>query len=161
MVDKASLYRDFKKSELLAICSELELKASADDTAIKIVDRIVTDIDEKGLPEPSESSKLLREFMLTAEYIDEYGNVIEEGTGAQIIEAQPVQEEAAKVPQLPTCYGLNDERDPACHKCKVARDCHVQRIKNRPECFGKMFDKNAVECQVCIEASACQTEILS
>lgn len=158
MVDIASLYRDFSKPELLKICKELELTAQPTENTRKLVDKIVTDIETNGLPEPSQSSKLLFEFMLTGEWIDAKGQVPEEGLSEEEIEVIPTdadQEECTQELSKPTCFSLHDDRDPACRKCKVAADCAKARISSRPACYGKLFDNRTVECQACIEAVFC------
>jgi len=96
------------------------------------------------------------EFLYVAEYIDDEGNLLEEEEDEQIEDVSTQVEEAKEVDQTPPdCYTFADERDPACKKCKLVRECVLARIDNRPLCFGQFFDDTAEECKVCIEAPLC------
>lgn len=150
----ASLYKQFNKSEVIEIAGELELKTKVTQSAKVMTNMILDDLNDEGVPE--ECSDLMNEFLYAAEYIDEDGDLIEEEEDEQIIKSGNVLvEDAEEIDQVPDCYTFADERDPACKKCKLVRECVLARIDNRPVCFGQFFDDKVEECKACIEAPLC------
>ncbi len=153
-VDVATLYKEFNKSEILEIAKELELKAKVTQSAKVMTNMILENLNAEGVPE--KCSELLDEFLYVAEYIDDDGNLLEEEEEDEQIEDDSTQvEEAEVIIQEPDCFTFADERDPACKRCKLVRECVVARIDNRPACFGQYFDDTSEECKVCIEAPLC------
>jgi hypothetical protein len=112
-------------------------------------------LDTNGIPEDlTLTSDLLFEFLVTAEIITESGDLVEHNK--EVVKEEPVPEAAAPTPDVkPECYGYEDDRDPACNKCKLQVECRQVRIANRPDCFGKLYETVAPECAVCIEAPFC------
>jgi len=130
----------FSKPELLEVAKELDLESKSTDQARNIIRNIISDLDKQGIPDEEECSDLMYEFLVAAEFIE-----VEE-------EEEPDEVEPIK---LPECFGFEDNKDPACGKCRVKDQCIKERTANRPECFGLLFSKNAEECRVCLEASFC------
>ena len=153
--DYSSLYRDFMKAELLSIAESLDLDTSSETTSKVLVKRIMQNLIDEGVPEIEECSDLMYQFLVAAEVIDADGNLIE---GETIEEADAVAEETSEseAENVPPCYGFEDDRDPACEKCKVQIACRKLRIRQRPPCFGKLFEVNDENCKVCIEAPFCK-----
>jgi hypothetical protein len=145
------LYKQFNKSEVIKIARELELEVKVSQSAKTVTNMILDNIDELGVPDES-SSDLMNEFLYVAEYIDSDGEIIEEEEDDKI---EDVVVQVIDPDQVPDCYTFADERDPACKRCKLVRECVLARIDNRPECFGQLFDERAEECKACIEAPLC------
>ena len=140
----------FVKSEILMVAKELGLKkVSAELNTKAIIELILNDIDENGVPEPKDSSDMMIEFLTSAEILDSDGNIINE------VESEPEQEDILP-DKLPECFGFVDLRDPASKICSVQSHCMKRRTSNRPPCFGLLFDKNDANCQECLEALACR-----
>ena len=152
-VDVATLYKEFNKSEIIKIAKELDLAVKVSQSAKVITNAILADINKEGVPD-IDSSELMDEFLYVAGYIDDDGNLKEEDD-EQIEDVSTQVNEVEEVDQKPDCFTFADERDPACKKCKLVRECVVARIDNRPACFGQFFDDTAEECKVCIEAPLC------
>ena len=152
-VDVATLYKEFNKSEIIKIAKELDLAVKVSQSAKVITNAILADINKEGVPD-IDSSELMDEFLYVAGYIDDDGNLKEEDD-EQIEDVSTQVNEVEEVDQKPDCFTFADERDPACKKCKLVRECVVARIDNRPACFGQFFDDAAEECKVCIEALLC------
>jgi len=153
----ASLYKQFNKSEVIEIAGELELKTKVTQSAKVMTNMILDDLNDEGVPE--ECSELMNEFLYAAGYIDEDGDLIEEEEDEQIEDVSTQIEDVEEVDQVPDCYTFADERDPACKKCKLVRECVLARIDNRPVCFGQFFDDKVEECKACIEAPLCSQAI--
>lgn len=151
-MDSKTLCKQFDKDEIFQIAKELGLEVQAVDRAIVVMEMVLTDIEENGIPETEECSDLMFEFLVNAEYVDEEGNVLGEEAEAQ--EAEKIEEETAK----PKCYSFADNRDPACKRCKLLDSCMKVRITNRPPCFGLLFDRNDAECIACLESPFCKIE---
>lgn len=131
--------QQFTKTELLEISKELKLDHRSGDLAKDILDDILEDLDDNGIPDETKCSDLMLEFLIAAEYVDE----------------EDADEEVEEI-KLPECFGFQDSRDPACAKCRVQDKCIVERTANRPECFGLLFSQSAEECKVCLEAAYCK-----
>lgn len=149
------LVSDFSKKEILAIAEELDLEFSSRVRSSEIVNSILEDMDENGIPVSDECSELLTEFLIAAEYIDDGGNVVEDGGDEDSKEGSDEKEEEMPA-EPPPCFGFADERDPACKRCNAYSVCMEERLATRPECFGRLFSAVAEECKVCIEASPCE-----
>jgi D-alanyl-D-alanine carboxypeptidase len=155
-VDVATLYKEFNKSEIIEIAKELELETKVTQSAKVMTNMILDDLNDEGVPE--ECSELMNEFLYVAGYIDDDGDLLEEEEDEQIEDVSTQVDEvkeAEEVDQKPDCFTFADERDPACKKCKLVRECVLARVDNRPLCFGQFFDDTAEECKVCIEAPLC------
>lgn len=135
--------RQFTKQEVLRVAEELGIQVEEGERSSAIVERLIT-VDPTTLV--GKVSELMYEFLVTAEVIDEKGNVI-------IKEVKPLQEEQIKQP----CFAYADKRDPACQKCKIYDACAKQRIATRPRCYGMVdiFDRRNEECTLCIEMAGC------
>jgi len=99
---------------------------------------------------------LLFEYLVAAEIIDEDGNLI----GEVETDAKPAEQSVPKE-NMPPCYGFEDDRDPACKRCKVAQSCRTTRVESRPACFGKLYAEHDENCMACIEAPFCKIEVLA
>lgn len=140
------VYTQFKKGELLEIAKELDLNLAVSVRSKEIVEAVFADFKENGLPEPDSVSDMLFEFLVSAEFIDENGNVLSDEQG---------EEGAIDDADLPVCFSFADERDPSCKECRVLVLCGKERIKNRPPCYGKLYLATDEQCKACIEALPC------
>jgi len=146
-----NLLKQFSKEEILAVAQELGLKVKLSDRASLVLEMIQGDIEANGVPETDECSDLLFEFLFNADIIDEDGNTVGEKEAIEESEETAVEVEVVK----PECFSFADRRDPACNRCRLLEECAIVRIRNRPACYGRLFDKGAEECKVCIEAPFC------
>jgi len=156
MLKSSEILQEFNKSELLEILQELGIVYEIHTMARDLIQSILNDLNESGLPDPlneKECSELLYNFMWIAGYIDEDGNILNEEEEADNEIKKPVKEE-----QLPPCWGFEDDRDPSCNRCKLQDLCRQQKINTKPECFGRLYDMSAHECQMCLVASYCKIE---
>ena len=138
--------KDFSKEELLGISKELELGLRINTMARDIIQSVLDDLDENGVPEDEDCSDLLYDFLVATGYVEDdeedmEGEYAKGGNEGEIDE--------------PECFGWADKRDPACKKCSWLASCVKERVETRPECFGLLFDTTDPECGVCIEASSC------
>lgn len=154
MIEVNDLISQFDKDEILKVAGELGLLFKIGDRSSVLMEMILKDIDENGVPDTGECSDLMFEFLVNAEIVDEDGKIIEE-----VVSGDKTEEPAMLEQEVPECYSYADERDPACNRCKLMIDCMKVRISNRPECFGRLFDRNAEECKVCLEAPFCMKVI--
>jgi hypothetical protein len=149
------LYSDFTKEELLKISKEFGLNHKMSDKAKVIVSDILQfAVGKKPNTAKKRMSDLTYEFLLSAEIINEDGDYIEKSEEKEVEISTP-KEEAEAEEKLPECFGAADREDPACMKCKVLEICEKKRIKNRPICYGKKYDKMSPECEICIESDTC------
>lgn len=153
-IDVSDLLRDFTKKEIMTVAGELELVI--DDTrqvrgARGVVASILHDLEQNGVPEMGDSSDLMLEFLVSAEFIDDDGNLLEQAQST-ITETETEEVKEHK------CFGYYDVRDPACKRCTHESSCSEAREDSRPECFGVMFLLSDPECDSCIEANACRQE---
>lgn len=142
--------RQFKKAELLEVSRDLGLKIPMTDRASDILQAIDADLREKGVPEFNDASDLIAEFLVTAEFCDERGNLV---TNKPQPKGGKSQEESK-----PKCYAYYDlsGHDPACRKCSSKVTCEAATKAARPPCFGLSFDAQADECRVCILSNLCR-----
>ena len=147
------LHKEYSKDELLQLCEQLDIpKFSMTDTSKALIDKINEDLDTNGVPTDEDCSDLLYNYLCDAGYI-EGEEVDEEPELEQVIEVEPMLE------NLPDCYGFADDRDKACKICRVFAQCMEERTMIREQelpCFGKLFDANAEECGMCLEAGPCR-----
>jgi len=143
------LHKEFRKSELFDIADELDLDVEEGLRSLELSDLLVEDIETNGVPEPEECSDLMFEFLVVAGFVDEDGEIIE------YVEEEEETEEI-NYEEMPECFSLADDRDPACNRCKVFEICMKERIANRPKCFGRLYSPNAEECKNCLEALYCK-----
>lgn len=155
----------YKKKEIQEIAEELlEEEPELSVSKAGLIEQILDDLDENGIPDTSESdncSELLYDFLIEAGYIDADGNVIpfDEEVGDEGQEGQEEDDEyEGDVDDVPECYGFADSRDPACKKCLQYDDCVKVRISNRPDCFGILYNATEAECNVCLESSSCKIQ---
>jgi hypothetical protein len=155
-----SLIRDFKKSELIDVAKELGfIKAVPEQKASEWVKAIMDDLYSNGVPDFSDCSNILAEFLVAAEIYDDQGNLLQEEEAS---EPEPKKSSKAIKPVvetnveiMPECYRYYDENDPACKRCKLANQCKEDQKGILPKCFGNQYDPKAPECQVCIVAFMC------
>jgi|WetSurMetagenome_2_1015567.scaffolds.fasta_scaffold114399_3 hypothetical protein len=156
MFDKqliADLYSDFTKEELLNISKEFGLNHQLSDKAKDIVqDLLQHAVDKKPNTAKRRMSDLAYELLLAAEIINEDGEYVFKPSEKKV-EISATKEEVEE--KLPECFGAADKEDPACMRCKVLEACEKKRIKNRPVCYGKGYEKSSAECEICIEAVTC------
>ena len=152
ITDYSTLYRDFTKSELLDIAESLGLTIG-ETTSKMLVKLIMQEMIDNGVPDITDCSETILEFLVAAEITDIDGNFLDETQEESDLIPELDEQEPTNVPQ---CYGFEDARDPACNKCTVQQECRKQRMINRPPCFGKLFEVNDENCKVCIEAPFCK-----
>jgi len=138
-----NVVRRFGKPTIVALARELGLAVDPSQSAVGMVESIRAALDANL---PDEMSEELFDLCVAWGYIDEDGNVIfpDEAT-------DEIKEEVER----PDCYGYCDMKDPACYRCKISTECMQERVKARPDCFGKYYDKASEECKQCIEALDC------
>lgn len=156
----SSLAKEFRKRELCDICEELELEISISQHSLVIIEKIIADLDNNGIPEFDDCSELMQEFLISSGYTDEEGNIIPEDEDTDESEEEESIEE---ILEEPDCFKLSlaDDRDPSCKRCRLLSQCMVNRIANRPGCFGILWDKNNEECKVCLELYPCGVKFQS
>lgn len=142
------------KKNLLEIAETL----SIDDVELQtryseILDKIVEDCNENGVPDWEDCSKLLRQFLITAGITDSDGELITEESKEA---AEKTSEDSQDVGTYPECFGLADLRDPACNRCKVLELCMQRHQESLPPCYGKEYSDGAPECALCIENTKCK-----
>lgn len=150
----SEIARGFRKDELISLCQELGIEFELHEMSRDIVKKLISDLDVNGIPDPYECSELMFNFMFNLGYIDEEGNVLEDKE-AQPNEVENVKPEEPKV-KYPPCWGHEDERDPACRRCKVQQICREYTQSIRPVCFGKLFDSSSEDCKNCLVAGLCR-----
>lgn len=151
-----SVYKEFSKPEIVKICEELDIVVEPDDTKKVLVDVILEDLDENGVPEDDEMSELLWQFV---DYVyddeeDEEPEEIEETS-----EETPNRIELDVLAIDHHCFRFYEKRDPACGKCPIATVCEEERIRVRTEeleCFGKLYSASDEDCKNCLEAGPCR-----
>ena len=139
------------KRDLLDVISELSIPEP--DITMRysqLVDLIVQDCDKNSVPLWEDCSKLLRRFLMTAKITDENGELLT--TDSVEIPA----EESKESVEYPECFGLADQRDPACMRCKVFSECMEKHKNSLPPCYGKSYSDVAPECAICIERVSCK-----
>lgn len=154
------LYKYFSKPQLVLVCKELGVEISVTDPSKSISDKLLDDMLENGVPENDQCSPLLIKMLKSAGIMNEKGELVEV-VDEEVAEEIPTQEvesmlEESVTESVPDCYGFEDDRDPACQQCKYKEKCKVQRVNNRPPCYGKLYDETSDECKICIEASECK-----
>ncbi len=150
------IYTQFSKKELIDVARELEISVAGNETTRSLASIILKDLDENGIPENlDEISDGLFELLVTADFIDEDGNVVESSEDETAVPQDDIVE--MEIPDW-ICFSYADPRDPACNKCKLYNPCWQKRLTVRPECYGKRYSANEPECQVCIEAPYCKKE---
>jgi hypothetical protein len=154
------LYSEFTKGEIISMCEELEIKHSIDENSRVLVKKILENVEEEGVPEIDEMSDILLEFLVAAEICDENGELISQDDKPNKKGGEAKEEHKVDIIRdLPPCWGIGDDYDPTCAKCKMRKDCIELRISNRPKCFSVSYSRNAEECKVCIEAVPCQNSM--
>jgi len=150
---KEVIQENFGKRDLLDIVNELSIPdIELTVRYSEIVEAIVQDCNTNGVPEWEDCSKILRKFLITAKITDKVGELLEAST--ETVEEEP---EVGDI-EYPDCYGLADERDPACGRCKVVKMCMEKHKESLPPCFGKEYSSAAPECGICIEQTKCEEQ---
>lgn len=134
--------RQFKKVELAQVADEIGLKYDPSKSAKELAEALTNKLYSIATDDniDMELSDLAYEVAITAEIIDEEGELIEE---------------VVKV-ERKACFGFADVLDPNCKICPQLEDCKIERVRIRPACFGtaKRDEKNP-ECRICIEFFEC------
>lgn len=142
----------FSKKEIMSVAKELGLDAQPDDQKVQLVNEIVR-LGTRLSNDPNSDvdiSELAVSMLVTAEVIDEEGNPL----------VKEEDDSDVELPEnLPECWGYADDKDPACGKCIVMKQCMKLRISRRPQCFGELFSVHAPECIACLEAKFCKIEV--
>ena len=149
-----TIQQSISKSKILEIAKDLGLVVSPTDRTAILVDLILEDTEENGVPEFEEMSKDMLEFYCLAGIVNDKGEIIEES----VSDVEETLEEDSKEEQkkLPDCFGMADELDPSCKRCTVLQGCMKKRDSNLPECYGLLYERNDNECQLCIVATLCK-----
>lgn len=149
---KEAIQESLSKRDLLEIIDTLGIPdVEISERYSALLDKIVEDCDKNGVPEWEDCPKLLRNFLILAKITDK--------SGALISNSENPSKESAEVAEevdYPECYGLADLRDPACERCKLAKECHEKHKNSMPVCFGKSYSDGAPECELCIEKLSCK-----
>jgi hypothetical protein len=147
------IQENLTKRDLLDIIEELSIGDIELTTRYSaIIDAILKDCDDNGVPEWEDCSKLLRRFLMTAEITDKDGELITEKSSEKVDETSVTQD----IETYPECFGLADRKDPACNRCKVLEICLVKHKESLPPCYGKEYSDKAEECAICIENTVCK-----
>lgn len=148
----SEIVKRFGKVRLLRISKELvriseELGDESDLLDIKegthsytIVQAIQRDMNDNGVPNDDDMSDDLFDFCIAAGILDEDGNIVDEEAGGDN------KEEIELPDKFPQCWGMADEADTACSRCRLVDLCCDQRIKARPRCFGVLFNVRSEKC---------------
>lgn len=142
----------FGKDTLLGMAEELGLEVDVGRHVYKLVDDLIDDLETNGLPD-EEVSDALWDFMVASGFIDEDGNELYressgDDEGGDADDKDDVTEWK--------CFGMLDENDPACRRCKGRERCLEKRISVRPSCFGRMYDAENDDCADCVHWKYCQ-----
>jgi len=147
---REALQENLTKQGLLEIINVLDIPdVDISERYSKLVDIILADFEENGVPEWGDCPALLRKFLITAKITTEAGDLIEH------TDAQSEESPAAEV-SYPECFGLGDENDPACLGCKVLEVCLLKHKESYPPCYGSQYSDDAEECGICVERTACK-----
>ena len=140
----------FTKDELLEVATDFGIDANPSDQVINVVKSIFIQLAQDGVPDSV--TEIMADFLVAAEVLDEDYN--------QIDYIEEDDEEVLPI-KLPPCFGIADDRDPNCQRCKLLDVCKAKRLDNRPPCYGLAFDGNEDDCKICLEASFCKQEMES
>jgi hypothetical protein len=151
------LLQTYTKPELIALANVLNVDVTGVGSK-SILSMIMSDISANGVPHEEDCDDLMSEFLTTAGFINEHGEVVERKSEIVTISEKPVKElDTDKVKFIePPCFGIADERAPECKKCKVFDLCVVRRSELQPPCFGEEFDETDDECKKCIDNNRCR-----
>lgn len=149
---REELQESLTKRDLLEVVEELGIAdIEISERYTNIVDAIISDCDENGVPEWGDCSKLLRRFLIISKITDKDGELITVESSTKSAEGSPDVET-----EYPECFGLSDIRDPACGGCKVYSICEQKHKESLPPCYGKSYSDTAQECELCIEKDSCK-----
>jgi hypothetical protein len=138
----------FNSDDLVDIADELELPEDVEEDGA-IVQAVLDDYDEQGLPDWEMSEELFDLLVLL-------GKMDEDGNDTAEAEEADAADDVALPDELPDCFGYADTSDTACKKCSIKKPCYAERVANRPECYGKAYAEKSPECSVCLEWKDCQ-----
>jgi hypothetical protein len=151
--EKDAIQEALTKKDLLDIVIELNMEEVEMATRYsQVVDLIVKDFDDNGVPEWGDCSKLLRKFLMTAKITDATGELIDK----EAVEETDKEVASDSEIDYPDCYGFADLKDPACNRCKVVESCLVKHEQIKPPCYGKEYSSTAPECAICLECVKCE-----
>ena len=141
---------EFSKEELAELYEDFIGEPAPDITKYNMIHSIIDNIDAEGVPVADDCTDPMLDFLYVAGFTDEDGNLLPEAK-------EGVQDDVAdEQTQVPDCFGFADERDPACKKCTIFKECMRERVDVRPECFAQLFDDTSEECKACLEYGACK-----
>ena len=143
-----TVHRIFRKQELQQIAEELGIEVGRKNTR-QLVLEAVNNLEEEGIPDASNVSVEMFEFLLNIDFIDEKGKI-------QDIIPEKIVIPEGTVSTKPECFSFADIRDPSCKRCIILDECLEQRVLTRPACFGKMFLETSEECRGCIDSGVCR-----
>lgn len=162
MVDLKEIQTQFTKDELLQVARELGIVVDISVMYRNILNTVINDLEENGIPEPDDCSELMLEFLYVLDYIDEEGEPIlevyvEEEEWEDGEEEESVDEEydIEQIKKEVHCFSYADSLDPSCNRCKVFDLCMKAREELRPDCFGTYSDTDP-DCAACLEMSLCK-----
>ena len=159
---KSEIIKRFGKARLLDIANELGMPTSASTHSWKIIQAIIDDLDENGVPEDEDLSNDLFDFLVAISYITEKGVIIEESDKEEPDEEEEDEQkgdDSVNLPEdLPDCWGQGDKDVPACRTCPILKQCWSKRLKARKTrvCFGSLYDEGAEDCKICVEWKYCK-----
>lgn len=143
------------KQDIFSIISDLGIPEPELSTRYaQLVEIIVKDCDDNGVPEWGDCSKLLRRFLITAKITDSDGELVTP------VSLEASTDDSKEPVEYPECFGLADEEDPACLRCKLLEECKKSRSESLPPCFGKGYSGDAPECKLCMEQTSCKEKLL-
>lgn len=158
--------RSFSKQDLIAITIELSLRVDPGLHIWKMIEAILSDLDESGVPLDDDLSDELFDFLVYAKYITDDGTLIEivEGEGEdEVEELEETEKEIEDLPEdLPECFGWGDpEDDRNCARCPIVDACVTERDKTIADmaCFGVLYDEKSPDCTDCTIWRLCQAKM--
>jgi hypothetical protein len=60
---------------------------------------------------------------------------------------------------IPACYGMHENVDPACTVCPYAAYCQQHKERIAPKCYGNLYNVNL--CVPCIFAAWCSAKLVT
>jgi len=150
----SEISRKFGKKKLLLVAADLEIGVDPSKRINEVIDILLDDIDENGVPDVSLDDDTLFGFLLFLQYIDEDGNLIDDDAvddpeeEDDTADEDPVQEP----PIERACFGYSEpDYVPACAACQVNDACARKRdeIVAGMYCFGRLYDSGHEQCSNC------------
>jgi hypothetical protein len=154
---KSDIAKRFGKAAILSIAKdELGIDINPSEHIYAVIEKIVADIEEQGVPDSSECNDDLFDLLIALGYIDEDGNPIEEGS-----EPETKQKGDVELPDtLPGCWSRGEMDNSACRNCKILQPCLEAREKNKKNrvCFGVLYKEADENCRICLDWKDCREQ---